>query len=180
MENIRVPDDWRFGRVREDIDSGRLWKARDRLQGHLSTDHADQDVLDVLGSVWFAMGDLPQAGRHWFLAERSDAAASAAREAFYERFSHDAGNVLRALPRPAEPAAYPAAVRARLEELTSASGGTVRWYPSGWKPATYEFDESLQQSRRDAWLSTGIILGVVALLLIGALTVASWLVGLVT
>ena len=60
MERILVPDDWRYSRIREDIDNGRLWKARDRLQGHLATAPADQVVLDLLGSVWFVMGDLPQ------------------------------------------------------------------------------------------------------------------------
>ena len=34
MYSIKVPDDWRFAQVREDIGRGRLWKARDRLHGH--------------------------------------------------------------------------------------------------------------------------------------------------
>lgn len=29
MDGIRVPEQWRFSRIREDIDAGRLWKARD-------------------------------------------------------------------------------------------------------------------------------------------------------
>ena len=72
MNGIRIPNDWRWGRVRADVDAGRLWKARDRLQGCLRAEPANQDVLDMLGAVWFAMGDLPQAGRHWWLTERED------------------------------------------------------------------------------------------------------------
>jgi hypothetical protein len=183
MNRITVPDGWRYAGVQDDIDAGRLWKARDRLQGHYSRNHADQVVLDLLGSVWYAMGDLPQAGRHWFLTERSDAAATDAREAFHERFSHDAGAVLRALPRPAAPSEYPDSVRLRLEELASIAGATDRrWYPGGWKPSWWEDETDAEsQSRLRAVGSRivmiaimGILLFGIAALVIGVTTLVGW------
>ena len=141
MNGIRIPNDWRWGRVREDVDAGRLWKARDRLQGCLLAEPANQDVLDMLGAVWFAMGDLPAAGRHWWLTERDDEKAATARAAFYERFGHRAHEVLRALPRPAKPEHYPVSVRGRLEELvTAAKADGHGWHPSDWKPTPSEWE----------------------------------------
>ena len=142
MNGIRIPNDWRWGRVREDVDAGRLWKARDRLQGCLLAEPANQDVLDMLGAVWFAMGQLPAAGRHWWLTERDDEKAATARAAFYERFGHRAHEVLRALPRPAKPEHYPVSVRGRLEELVTAKADGHGWHPSDWKPTPSEWESS--------------------------------------
>ena len=183
MHGIRIPDDWRFMRIKEDIDAGRLWKARDRLQGHLRESPADQVVLDLLGSVWFAMGDMPQAGRHWWLTERKDENATAARDAFYERFGSDARGVLRALPRPARPEHYPNGVRVRLEELvTAANADGIGWRPSDWKPiqdesAGWDDDPS---GRREAFLVVLAFGAIIVLIIIGAITVISWIVGLVS
>ena len=38
MDGIRIPDEPRFAKVREDVEAGRLWKARDRLHGHVGDD----------------------------------------------------------------------------------------------------------------------------------------------
>ena len=183
MHGIRIPDDWRFMRIKEDIDAGRLWKARDRLQGHLRESPADQVVLDLLGSVWFAMGDMPQAGRHWWLTERKDENATAARDAFYERFGSDARGVLRALPRPARPEHYPESVRVRLEALTAAANAEgIGWRPDDWKLAEGESGswDPWKPDRRGEVLSVLALIGMIVLMLIGVVTVISWLVNLVT
>lgn len=55
-------------RVQDDLNAGRLWKARDRLLGARRIDPANQWVLNSLGEIYFKMGDLPAAGGVWFLS----------------------------------------------------------------------------------------------------------------
>ncbi|HVM16514.1 MAG TPA: DUF6584 family protein [Gaiellaceae bacterium] len=111
-------------RARADVAAGRLWKARDRLEGALANAPADQEVLVLLGEVHHAMGDVPAAGRHWFLTERSDAQAEEAIAAMRER--HPTPSALfAALPVKAPLEAYPPAVRERLEEILR--DDDVRW-----------------------------------------------------
>ena len=76
-------------RVRTDIKEGRLWKARDRLHGLLQADPSNQEILGQLGEVCFRMGDLPQAGRYWYLTERSGEDVDLAALAFEERFGRN-------------------------------------------------------------------------------------------
>jgi hypothetical protein len=180
---IRIPDHGRWASVRDEVARGRLWKARDRLRGHLRDDPANQDVLDMLGAVHFAMGDLPEAGRHWWLTDRDDESARSARVAFEERFGTDAEAVLRALPRPARPDRYPPPVRARLEEVVAAAGiplATWRWA----RPAA----ERLPDVRRPPSLRSRIgvagppiaFVALIALLLIGLATIVGWVLELVS
>lgn len=183
MYSIKVPDDWRYAQVREDIGRGRLWKARDRLHGHFAETPADQVVLDLLGSVLFAMGDLPQAGRCWWLTERDDEAAHAARAAFHERYGSSAALVLRALPRPGTPDQYPASVEARLARLAdTASGPLAAW---GWKDGKPfggpTFDEPAYQRllRRRAVVRSVADVWMFLLALLGAFTGLGWVISLV-
>ncbi len=68
-------------RATEDFEAGRLWKARDRLQGHRAAAPADQEVLELLGLVHYAMGALPAAGLAWLLTAREGEDVDAARAA---------------------------------------------------------------------------------------------------
>jgi hypothetical protein len=180
MHDITVPNDWHYAAIRDDIRAGRLWKARDRLQGHLRDRPADQDVLGLLGDVWFAMGDLPQAGRHWWLTERSDEQATAARAAFYERFGTQPRGVLRALPRPARPEHYPSSVAERLTEVAAAanSAGTT-WRPDDWKPMPDDPPAEIRGGRWD-WVVVVVVLAIFITFAVGAFTVLVWVVELVT
>lgn len=74
-----------FERARADLAAGRAWKARDRLAGIMAT-RTDDEVLDLLGEVYFAMHDLPAAGALWFVTGRSGADADEAIAAWRERF----------------------------------------------------------------------------------------------
>ncbi len=180
MHPITVPNDRRFGRIRDDIQAGRLWRARDRLQGHLRQRRADQVVLRLLGEVHYAMGDLPQAGRHWWLTERDDEPAQAARAAFYERFGVKAAVILQALPRPAGPEEYPGPVRTRLEALvTAAAAEDYQWRPFGWTPPEPEDDwgEPWRQPLRDRvteGLAVALVLSLLALAVVGFVTAVGW------
>ncbi len=163
-----------------DVRRRELWHARDSLQGRFAADRANQDVLVALGLVLFAMGDLPQAGRYWWLTERFDEDARAARAAFNKRYGANAAAVLHALPRPTHPELYPDSVRIRLEELVRAyadEGG--RWSEQHWRdPAAppqdaYYVAGDVAWSRRDR-LRIGLIAGVVFVATMGV-----WAVGLI-
>ncbi len=109
-------------KARADIEAGRLWKARDRLAGVIRFDRYDQIALDLLGEVHFAMGDLPAAGRHWFLTERSGPDVDRAREALEERYGNDPALILESIPLGGELERYPALVRSRIDELVEQAG----------------------------------------------------------
>jgi hypothetical protein len=182
MIGIQIPDDPRFARVRDELALGRAWKARDRLQGRLRDDPADPVVLDLLGAIWFEMGDLPQAGRYWFLTERDDEPVGRARDAFFERFGQNPLEILRALPPRAEAERYPSIVRARIDELALAAGGGETWWGHSrrrdpWRsvdPATVDAGSNLQ------WLGLlALVVVVLGCLLIGLATIVGWIIHLV-
>lgn len=105
-------------RAQSDVEAGRLWKARDRLSAAARHSPTDQAILELLGEVYFQMGDQPAAWRYWVLTTRQGADADAAELAFEERYGR-AGLADRLSQIPAyEPLAdYPGAVRERLVEL---------------------------------------------------------------
>lgn len=172
MTTIHIPESARFDRVREDVERGRLWKARDRLNGLLIESPTDQDVLDLVGSIWFEMGDLPQAGRYWWLTERDDERADRAREAFHERFGRYPGGILTALPRLTHLELYPSPVRARLEELvTAATSDGRRWVPWEPRPATRPAVRPNAPTLSNL-LALGVFLFILLLVVVGFLNVA--------
>ncbi|MGH8971013.1 MAG: DUF6584 family protein [Actinomycetes bacterium] len=57
--------------ARHDLASGRAWAARDRLAGMLAHHPADQQVLHLLASACWALGEKDAAGRWWFLTDQT-------------------------------------------------------------------------------------------------------------
>lgn len=104
-------------RVETDLKAGRLWKARDRLVGLLRGDPANQWALTQLGEVYFRMGDLPQAGRAWYLTARVGPEWEAAEATFYERYGKTPSNVVAALHVRAAIDRFPPQVQDRLRTL---------------------------------------------------------------
>lgn len=102
-----------FERAQQDIREGRLWKARDRLTGLLATFPANQKGLNLLGEVYFRMGDLPEAGRYWYLTDRQGPEVDAALEALAEKHGSST-SLARAIPIRAPLDLYPPLVRQRL------------------------------------------------------------------
>lgn len=89
----------KFDKVNEEINNGRLWKARDRLLGLFSTYPTSQEVLELLGEVFYKMGDLPEAGRYWFLTElKDDPNVVESINAFKERSGYNSYIMLKQLP----------------------------------------------------------------------------------
>ena len=52
--------------------AGRPWKARERLRSYVNAFPTDEEALELLGEVHYAMGDLPAAGAAWILCKRDD------------------------------------------------------------------------------------------------------------
>ncbi len=157
-------------RAQADIEEGRLWKARDRLEGFLDSGPHDQRALGLLADVCIRMGDLPAAGKYLFLTERWDGDdAAAARDALEERCGRSAAHMLRALPAKPPLEAYPSAPGVRLRRLVeeARSEGYV------WGPR--KEDEVLAGPPQPLLGWKG--LGVVAI--IALLTVGVWCLGIV-
>jgi tetratricopeptide (TPR) repeat protein len=104
-------------RVKADLEASRLWKARDRLKGVLRVDPANQWALDQLGGVYYRMGDLPEAGRAWYLTARTGSDWEAAETAFYGRYGKKPANVVAALHVRAAIDRYPPEAQERLQTL---------------------------------------------------------------
>lgn len=115
-------------RAQQDLKDGSLWKARDRLHGVLRSAPADQETLELLGSVYYEMGDLPNAGRYWFLTDRNDSQTEEAQAALHDRYPFP--ELLRHIPARAPAEDYPPQVQVRIEELkTRADRGGAGWKP---------------------------------------------------
>ena len=188
--DFQIPDDWRYMGVKEELDRGRLWKARDRLLGKLADQPANQDLLGLIGEVYFAMGDLPQAGRYWWLTDRDDDRAGAAATAFYERFGTNEFDVLRALPRPTIADAYPQVVRDRYVALVEAARRGVAHGrpPSRHMRAAYPAVDPASEEYEETWLdrlATPQVFGFVLVLLLvlaafGLVTLVGGVIGILT
>lgn len=159
-------------RARIDIDAGRLWKARDRLSAAVRDSPTDQEILELLGEVYFRMGDGPAAWRYWVLTSRQGADAEAAELAFHERFER-AGLADRLSQIPArEPIeGYPRGARERLLALRERARGEGIAWPKGGTGRRE--DEEYPQEDDDL---SGGCLGATVL---GTLLVGPWLLGLV-
>jgi uncharacterized protein DUF6584 len=146
-------------RVAADIASGRLWKARDRLAGALRMEPTDQEILDQLGGVYYRMGDLPAAGRLWFLTTRTGPESASAIAAFFERYGHEPADIVGALPIRAPIDAYPAEVQGRLRSLQN----QLKKEGNLWQPRVGGL---AQVQRRGSRLGGSLTVGIVILLLL--------------
>lgn len=57
-------------RARAEIDRGRLWRAKEILQGSIRTLGYNLELYEEYGKLLLRMGDLPEAGRFLFLSGR--------------------------------------------------------------------------------------------------------------
>jgi hypothetical protein len=157
-------------RARADLAAGRGWKARDRLAGAL-VDRADDELLELLGDVYFAMGDLPAAGAVWFGSTRTGQDVEAAEGAWRERYGRDDLQLWLSLPpRVRGSLATPAVQSLHDAAVTAASARRVakRRLPRG---------TPLTKPRVTAGGVLGALLGLVAagVLVIGLISIAGWI-----
>lgn len=126
-----------FQRAKDDFAAGRLWKARDRLHGLVRANPTNEEMFSLLGDVYFEMGDLPQAGRYWYLTIREGVNFDEARNAFEQRFGTQAAQIIEALPVYARWTEFEPEIRQRLGNLIESAGiksqGTsARWTKDWW------------------------------------------------
>ena len=159
-------------RARADVGAGRLWKARDRLNG-LLLDRHDDELLDLLATVHFDMGDRPAAGALWFVTGRTDDKAVLAIEAWRERHGGDQAR-WRSLPNPVRRGPLPK----HLDELRRAARRDSR------RPAPVGHATASVSPRPGRWSAVvgslvlwSITLGLLGLLGVGFWTVARWIFG---
>ena len=161
-------------RVDADLAAGRLWKARDRLVGLLRGDPANQWALEKLGEVYFRMGDLPQAGRAWFLTPRTGPEFESAEAAFYERYGGTPAEVIAALHVRAAIDRFPASVQQRLRTLQrglQSEGGF--WEPSD-RP-TRSTSQTGSRGRLGAAVSALVVALILVALGVGLVNIALYL-----
>lgn len=149
-------------RAEADLTEGSLWKARDRLASYLQSHPTDLAAIELLGSVYLRMGDLPAAGRWWFFSPLDDDDHRRAREVFVAHRGGQAEQVRKHLPRMPEAAALEPSVLQRLAALD--------WEPSG--PRSSDQPPAAEES--GGWLADFFFISLAL-----ALTVGLWLAGLV-
>ena len=99
------------------------------------------------------MGDLPAAGRYWFLTEHDDPRRAQAEAALYERHGRGALELIRALPVKASIEAYPPAVQERLHSLQAEVEQVgFRWVPG----ASRQAERAPKETRSAAWLGGAV------------------------
>lgn len=108
---------WAIDRANDDRLQGRLWKARDRLQGAVRFGKYDKKLLENLGRIHWEMGDHPAAGAAWLLCDTSNENFDAALAAFEERCGYKPANMLQTLPQRFPVETYPKIVQERLQTL---------------------------------------------------------------
>ena len=157
-------------RARADHEAGRLWKARDRLQG-LLRDRQDTELLDLLATVHFEMRDLPAAGALWFVTGRNDERADLAIAAWRQRRGGDEAR-WTSLPAPVRRGTLPP----HLKDLRRAARREAA-------RARREVDRS-DVARRAPWrggvaraVGTTICVVVVVSIPVGLWTMIRWIVG---
>jgi hypothetical protein len=159
-------------RAREDISAGRLWKARDRLAVAVRERPADQELLELLGEVYFRMGDLPAAGRFWLPTARTGPEIDAALAAFEERWGSSPGEMLKLVPLCGDVDDYPESARPRLQALGERGGRAgLEWQQRERNRPNWGDVEELE----DTGVGVG---GWLALALLAVLGPGLWLLGI--
>jgi len=148
-------------KVEQNIAAGNYKKARDRLQGLLSTYPNRLDLRRRLGDVYWAMDEPLMAGRYWYLEAKKNADMESASAAFVHSCQDDATKILQRLK-----------FRGDLRELTQPYAqerlGTLQEQAD---QQTHADDTNLKIM---LWSLLIIVLILLALAIIGAITVVQW------
>ena len=154
-------------RARADLRAGRAWQARDRLTSFL-VHRQDDEVLELLADVHLAMGDHPKAGALLYVVRRGEVVEEAERAAvaaWRQRFGDDEAR-WRSIPSPVR-----SARSADLDQLRGQGRGDT---------GGPDLPPAQRLTAREWWGLMGclvVVLGLVALValvVIGAVTVVGW------
>ena len=84
-------------RIEEEIATGNYTKARERLQGLLSTSPNRLDIRRRLGDVYWYLGEPLMAGRYWYLESNKSEQMETASVAFAHSCHDDSATILKRL-----------------------------------------------------------------------------------
>lgn len=88
----------RFAKVEMEIRAGRLWRAKEMVQGALAKPEFDPDLLEKYGQILLAMGDDLEAGRYLFASGRRRPDYRRAIDLFASRYPPKAGRAAPMMP----------------------------------------------------------------------------------
>jgi hypothetical protein len=157
-------------RAQADLAAGREWKARDRLVGALVV-RADDELLGLLGDVYFAMGDLPGAGAVWFGSNRTGPEVDTAALAWRDRHGSDDLQLWLSLPpRVRKSCATPAvdALHAHAVEAGTERERNRRYLP-------LDAPRSNRRVEPGAVIAAVVALTTLSSLVVGFVTIVRWL-----
>ena len=157
-------------RVQEAIDAGKLWRAKELLQGRIASSGYDPEVLEQLGFVLLRMGDTIEAGRIFFVAGVRTEDSAAPIQVFLNRFGRDPWHLFAALPRCVRRASFDSLPQIVQEEFRQ-------------RELARFFEERVRYRKRQeapAPLLTGagciaVAFVLMALACVGAFQVANWI-----
>lgn len=135
---------------------------------------ADQETLELLGTVYYEMGDAPNAGRYWFLTEKRGPDVEDALAALHERYPFP--ELLKHVPARAPAERYPPQVQRRIEELKRKAAESELGWTSGQvthapPPATEGMGV------RDALVIVTLVVLGPGIWLLGIAAVIAWIAG---
>ena len=77
------------GRVEKAVTEGKLWKAKEALQGRIAASRFDPALYEKYGTVLLAMGDLVEAGKYLFPAGANGPEYLDAKELYLSRHARN-------------------------------------------------------------------------------------------
>ncbi len=84
-----MPKEQTLRKVEQEMETGQLGRARDRLHGLLATYPEDLELRAKLAEVYWLLQDRAMAGRYWYLQQPTDQRMRLAREAFEQYCGRD-------------------------------------------------------------------------------------------
>jgi hypothetical protein len=110
-----------FDRAEQAVRQGKLWRAKEALQGGIRARGYDQELFERLGLVLLQMGDLVEAGRYLFLSGRRTPSYEDSISLYLRRFARaNPLQLYRTFPRAARlknRQDYPSPLNTELERL---------------------------------------------------------------
>jgi hypothetical protein len=169
----------RSDRVDQALAEGKLWRAKEILEGQLSTPDFDRELLLKYGRVLLAMGDLLAAGRVLFFSGYRDAEFQEAIELFLSRHPRSnrnrfAGSIPSMIRRQAHLAEY---VASEEFELSGWSDEALQSIKPHRIPIKRERPSPLRQKLRSI-VAAAIAVVLVLVLLAGVVSVGKVIISL--
>jgi hypothetical protein len=174
-----------LSRIENDIASGNLGKARDRLHGLLATYPDALELRRMLGDVYARLQQPAMAGRYWYLEEKSPEMVKAC-QAFENSCGHDPVQMLLALKFRGDIAAIcdtfaGSTLLALQEQGEKERDLRIEFGRRGREKYRYRWDTGRRSGRvieGTIWQGVGcllIVLIVLALAIVGLVSVLQWL-----